>query len=88
VTDKPWVNEQLLLAEVLLSSAGYWLFFQLLKTAGPVYYSLVGGIVAIAGLLWGKLLFTETLTLVQIVGVAAIVVGIVLVSRGGRTAAP
>lgn len=72
-------TEQLLLAEVLLSSAGYWLFFQLLKNAGPVYYSLVGGIVSIAGLLWGKLLFGEILTSLQMVGVAGIVLGIVLV---------
>lgn len=72
-------TEQLLLAEVLLSSAGYWLFFQLLKNAGPVYYSLVGGVVAIAGLLWGKLLFEETLTATQFLGVAGIILGIVLV---------
>lgn len=74
-------TEQLLLAEVLLSSAGYWLFFQLLKNAGPVYYSLVGGIVCIAGLIWGKLLFGEILTGLQMVGVAGIVLGIVLVCQ-------
>ncbi|MES2203712.1 MAG: DMT family transporter [Pseudomonadota bacterium] len=73
------VTEKLLLAEVLLSSAGYWLFFQLLKNAGPVYYSLVGGIVSIAGLLWGKVLFGEILTSLQMVGVAGIVLGIMLV---------
>ena len=73
-------TEQWLLAEVLLSSAGYWLFFQLLKNAGPVYYSLVGGVVAIAGLIWGQLLFGETLTTPQVAGVIAIILGIVLVS--------
>ncbi|MBP9726574.1 MAG: DMT family transporter [Gammaproteobacteria bacterium] len=78
-------TEQLLLIEVLLSSAGYWLFFQLLKNAGPVYYSLVGGVVAVAGLLWGKLLFAETLTLTQMAGVTAVILGIVLVSRGDRS---
>ena len=74
-------TEQWLLAEILLSSAGYWLFFQLLKMAGPVYYSLVGGVVAIAGLIWGKIFFTETLTLIQMMSVAAIVLGVVLVSK-------
>lgn len=73
-------TEQLLLAEVLLSSAGYWLFFQLLKNAGPVYYSLVGGVVAVAGLLWGKLLFGEILSITQMAGVLGIVLGIILVS--------
>ena len=77
-------TEKLLLAEVLLSSAGYWLFFQLLKNAGPVYYSLVGGIVSIAGLLWGKVLFGEILTSLQMVGVAGIVLGIVLVCLKGQ----
>ncbi len=74
-------TELLLLMEILLSSAGYWLFFQLLKNAGPVYYSLVGGVVAIGGLIWGQLFFAETLTLLQMISAAMIVVGIVLVSR-------
>jgi drug/metabolite transporter (DMT)-like permease len=77
-------TEQLLLIEVLLSSAGYWLFFQLLKNAGPVYYSLVGGVVAMAGLFWGKILFAETLTLTQMAGITAIILGIALVSRGDK----
>lgn len=72
--------EQLLLLEILLSSLGYWLFFQLLKNAGAVYYSLVGGVVAIAGLLWGKLFFAETLTWLQLLSVIAIIFGIILVS--------
>lgn len=78
-------TEQLLIAEVLLSSAGYWLFFQLLKNAGPVYYSLVGGVVAIAGLLWGKWLFGEVLTSLQIIGVVAIILGIVLVCKNNSS---
>lgn len=73
--------EQLLLIEILLSSAGYWLFFLLLKYAGPVYYSLVGGVVAIAGLLWGRLFFMETLSLTQIISVICIILGIILVSK-------
>ena len=35
------------------------LFFWLLKVAGPVYYSLVDGVVAVTGLLWGIALFNE-----------------------------
>lgn len=72
--------ELLLLLEILLSSLGYWLFFQLLKNAGAVYYSLVGGVVAVAGLLWGKLFFAEALTGLQLLSVISIIVGIILVS--------
>jgi drug/metabolite transporter (DMT)-like permease len=74
-------TEQALLIEILLSSLGYWLFFQLLKAAGPVYYSLVGGIVAIVGIAWGRLFFTEILTFTQILSISIIVLGIVLVGR-------
>lgn len=75
----------LILAEIALSSAGYWLFFQLLKHAGPVYYSLVGGVVAIAGLLWGRCFFSEVLTLWQMMGVFGIILGIILVSIQKQT---
>jgi drug/metabolite transporter (DMT)-like permease len=78
------LTEKLLLMEILLSSAGYFLFFQLLKNAGAVYYSLVGGVVAVAGLFWGKWFFTETLSLMQVVGIVAIILGIILVSRNKR----
>jgi drug/metabolite transporter (DMT)-like permease len=39
--------------EIILSSIGYVLFFRLLKIAGPIYYSLVGGVVVLTGLFWG-----------------------------------
>lgn len=72
--------QALLMLEILFSSIGYWLFFQLLKNAGAVYYSLVGGVVAIAGLLWGKLFFSEQLNAVQFFCVLLIIIGIFLVN--------
>lgn len=73
-------TDMLLLLEILLSSLGYWILFQLLKYAGAVYYSLVGGVVAIASLIWGKLFFSESLSLLQIISIVAILLGIILVS--------
>ncbi|RMX04012.1 DMT family transporter [Legionella jordanis] len=43
--------------EILLSSLGYLLFFKLLTLAGPVFYSLTGGIVALTGLFWDYVIF-------------------------------
>jgi drug/metabolite transporter (DMT)-like permease len=53
--------DQIILLEILLSSIGYVLFFQLIKIAGPVYYSMVDTIVVITGITWGYVLFNETL---------------------------
>lgn len=72
--------QKLIILEILLSSLGYWLFFQLLQKAGAIYYSLVAGIVAIAGLFWGWLFFQESLEGLAIYGTGFIIVGILIVS--------
>ncbi len=51
--------KQVVLLEIVLSSLGYLLFFQLIKLAGPVFYSLTGGMVALTGLFWGFIIFDE-----------------------------
>lgn len=55
------IPDWVILLEIILSSTGYILFFQLIKIAGPVYYSLVDTIVSLTGLTWGYLLFHEKL---------------------------
>jgi drug/metabolite transporter (DMT)-like permease len=72
--------DKLLLIEILLSSLGYFLFFQLLKRAGAVYYSLVGGIVSLIGLFWGWLFFHERLNPHEGIAVTLIIVGVLIVS--------
>lgn len=49
------------LLEIILSSIGYLLFFQLIRLAGPVFYSLVDTIVVLTGVLWGYVIFGEQL---------------------------
>lgn len=66
--------------EIVLSSIGYIILFQLLKIAGAVYYSLVGGVVAITGIFWGYLIFHETLTLISMAAVALIIVALGLLT--------
>ena len=74
------LQEQLIIIEILLSSLGYWLFFQLLQKAGAIYYSLVAGVVAIAGLFWGWMFFHESLHGFAFFGVGLIIAGILAVS--------
>ncbi len=62
----------LILFEMVLSSLGYVLFFWLLKISGPVYYSLVDGVVAVTGLIWGVIIFDENFNLWQ--GIAVILI--------------
>lgn len=61
-----------ILLEIMLSSLGYFLFFKLIQIAGPVFYSLTGGIVALTGLFWGYTIYGEVPNLVQ--GCAALLV--------------
>lgn len=65
-----------ILVEIALSSLGYVIFFRLLSLAGPVYYSLVGGVIAITGVILGMLVFKETLLLKEVIGLLLIVCAI------------
>lgn len=73
-----------IIIEIILSSAGYVLFFQLIKIAGPVYYSLVDTIVSLTGLFWGYLLFHEKLNTYTGAGVVLILLALILVTRQQR----
>jgi drug/metabolite transporter (DMT)-like permease len=70
-----------ILIEIVLSSIGYILFFELLRVAGPVFYSLVGCIVALAGLFWGYIIFNETIQLHECISVIFIITAIIFVSK-------
>lgn len=72
------------LLEIILSSIGYILFFQLIKLAGPVYYSLVDTIVVITGLFWGRVIFDEHLNSWTFAAVFLIVIALLLVTRHQR----
>jgi drug/metabolite transporter (DMT)-like permease len=74
------LNNGLIILEIILSSVGYVLFFKLLKIAGPVYYSLVDGVVALTGLFWGRILFKEHFELLNLLALFLIIIGIMLVN--------
>lgn len=70
-----------ILLEIILSSIGYILFFQLIKIAGPVYYSLVDTIVSLTGLFWGYMIFQEKLTQTTTLAVLLILMALILVTK-------
>lgn len=72
--------KQVIVLEVILSTIGYLLFFNLIRLAGPVFYSLTGGIVALTGLFWGYLIFNENPSTMQLCAAFLIVVAIFLLS--------
>ncbi|MCL9682563.1 DMT family transporter [Legionella maioricensis] len=74
------IVKQIIILEIILSSLGYLLFFILIRMAGPVFYSLTGGIVALTGLFWGYLVFGETPTSIQSMAVALVIFALFLLS--------
>tara|TARA_R110000868_G_scaffold298752_1_gene558934 strand:+ start:2313 stop:3209 length:897 start_codon:yes stop_codon:yes gene_type:complete len=74
----------IIILEILLSSLGYVLFFQLIKIAGPVYYSLVDTIVVMTGLFWGRMIFNEHLNAWTYAAVFLIVMALLQVTRYQR----
>lgn len=66
--------------EIILSSLGYVLFFRLIQTAGAIYYSLTGAVVALTGLFWAKIILSETLSMQKMVACAVIILGVTIAS--------
>lgn len=73
-----------ILLEIVLSSLGYILLFQLIRIAGPVYYSLVDTIVALTGLAWGHFIFREELNQWTTAAVLLILMALILVTQHQR----
>ncbi len=72
--------KQIVILEIFLSSIGYLLFFNLLSLAGPVFYSLTGGMVALTGLFWGFVVFNEFPSFQQIIAIILIIAALFLLS--------
>lgn len=72
--------KQVIVLEVLLSTLGYLLFFILIRLAGPVFYSITGGVVALTGLFWGYIVFGEQPSRQQSTAAALVVFAILLLS--------
>lgn len=78
------IADWIVLLEIFLSSIGYILFFQLIKLAGPVYYSLVDTMVVLTGLFWSRVIFDERLNHWTAIAVCLIVIALLLVTQQQR----
>ncbi|CEK09836.1 DMT family transporter [Legionella hackeliae] len=74
------LTKQVVILEIILSSLGYLLFFNLLSLAGPVFYSLTGGMVALTGLFWGFAMFNERPNQLQTLAIFLVVSALFLLS--------
>jgi drug/metabolite transporter (DMT)-like permease len=81
------IADLIIILEIILSSIGYLLFFQLIKIAGPVYYSMVDTIVVVTGISWGYLIFNEKLNFWTGTTVLLIIIALWLVTYNQRESA-
>jgi len=74
---------------LLALAAMYWvsslLFFEVMRLAGPVFFSQTGFISTIFGVFWGWLFFGETHSLYIWAAMTAILAGLAFVTRAGRS---
>lgn len=74
--------------QIAISSVAYFVLFELLRLAGPVFMSFTGYIVTLTGIGWGVLLFGERHSAWVWAAAALIFAGLALVNfRRGRVAA-
>ena len=78
------ITEGIIVLEIILSTLGYLMFFELLRVAGPVFYSLVGSIVALSGVVWGAILHGERFGFSAYAGMGLVIASIALVSAFPR----
>jgi drug/metabolite transporter (DMT)-like permease len=75
-----------IILEIVLSSISYIILFKILQMAGAIFYSLVGGMVSLTGLLWAWIFFHEGLNIESAAAALLIILGIVIVAYQKRTA--
>ncbi len=86
----PWrLAEAALFAQIAISSVAYVILFYIVQAAGAVYFSQVGYIVTVAGLIWGMIFFGEQHSAWVYAGTALILGGFTLVNarRGPKPSA-
>lgn len=68
--------------EMILSSLGYVIFFEILRVAGPVFYGFISSVVALVGILLGYFIFDEKIIIIEGVSILLILIGLIIVSQG------
>lgn len=73
-----------MLLQIAVSSVAYVILFEVLRRAGPVYFSQVGYVVTVTGVLWGVAIFGERPTPWLVLAALLVLGGLFLVSRRPR----
>lgn len=76
-----------MLLQIAVSSVAYVIVFEVLRRAGPVYFSQVGYVVTVTGVLWGMAIFGERPTPWLILAALLVLGGLWLVNRRPRARA-
>lgn len=76
-----------LLAQILVSSVGYLLFFEIVRLGGAVFFSQIGYLVTLSGMGWAALAFGERYSAWVWLAVALMFAALALVN-GGAAVAP
>jgi drug/metabolite transporter (DMT)-like permease len=71
-------------AQILVSAFGYLLFFEIIRAAGPIFFSQSAYIVALAGMSWPWLLFGDRIDANLAVAAALILGGVALARPPSR----
>ncbi len=82
----PQLRDLAILAHVCVSTIAYVTYFHLVRVAGPVYFSQVGYVVTLTGILWGMIFFGEQLDPAIYLATAVLLAGIALVNLSGSGA--
>jgi len=77
----PWI-----LLHLSVAATAYFLFFTILRLAGPVYFSQVAYLVTLIGIFWGWVAFDERLSAWVWAALVLIFAGLTLVNLGQRRA--
>jgi drug/metabolite transporter (DMT)-like permease len=69
-------NSLLILIEILISALGYVLLFVIIQMKGPVFFTLVNAVAAISGVLYARIVFNQTISVVAYWAILLIIIAI------------
>ncbi|MEX0921688.1 MAG: DMT family transporter [Rhodovibrionaceae bacterium] len=88
IGSQPLVSDLSVLAQICVSSMAYVIMLELLRTGGAVFFSQVGYIVTLTGILWGMIFFSERHSAWLLVAALLVLAGLALVNYKQKGAKP
>lgn len=83
----PGVAELIIVIQICTAAINYLLFFEIIRRAGPVFFSQVGYVLTLTGMMWAALIFGESYSFWIWGATGLVFAGIALTkARGGASA--